>query len=69
MAATGSLMGRAVTSHYISNNNRQTFRFALAPGQYVLADRYGPGPGFAAFRPVRVTAGAVIRVDLPSACK
>jgi hypothetical protein len=61
--------GPAVTSEHISNNYDQTFRFTLPPGQYVLAGRYGPGPGFAAFRQVRVTAGAVIRVDLPSACK
>jgi hypothetical protein len=60
--------GPAVTSEHISNNYDQTFRFTLPPGQYVLAGRYGPGPGFAAFRQVRVTAGAVIRVDLPSAC-
>jgi hypothetical protein len=60
--------GPVVTSEHISNNYDQTFRFALLPGQYVLAGRYGAGPGFATFRQVTVTAGAVIQVDLPNLC-
>lgn len=61
--------GPAVASEYISNNYDQTFRFTLPPGQYVLAGRYGAGPGFAASKQVTVTAGTVIRVDLPNVCK
>lgn len=61
--------GPAVASKYISDNYDQTFRFALPPGQYVLAGRYGPGPGYAAFKQVTVTAGAVIQADLTNACK
>ena len=61
--------GPAVASEYISNNSDPTFRFTLAPGQYVLAGRYGAGPGYAASRQVTVTAGTVIRVDLPNVCK
>jgi hypothetical protein len=61
--------GPAVASEHISDNYHQTFRFALPPGHYVLAGRYGSGPGFATFRQVTVTVGAAIRVDLPNVCE
>jgi hypothetical protein len=61
--------GPAVASQHISDNYDQTFRFTLPPGHYVLAGRYGPGPGFAAFTQVTVTAGAVIQANLVNACK
>jgi hypothetical protein len=61
--------GPAVASKYISDNYDQTFRFALPPGRYVLAGRYGSDSAFATFREVTVSAGAVIRVDLPNLCK
>jgi hypothetical protein len=61
--------GPAVASQHISNNYDQMFRFALPPGHYVLAGRYGTGPGFVTFSQVTVTAGAVIRVDLPNLCQ
>jgi len=61
--------GPAVASQHISDNYDQTFRFALPPGHYVLAGRYGPGVGFSAFTQVTVTAGAVIQANLVSACK
>jgi hypothetical protein len=61
--------GPAVASQHISDNYDQTFRFALPPGHYVLVGRYGPGPGFPAFTQVTVTAGAIIQVNLVSACK
>jgi hypothetical protein len=61
--------GPAVASEHISDNYDQTFRFSLSPGHYVLAGRYGSGSGFVTFKEVTVTAGAVIRVDLPNLCK
>ena len=61
--------GPAVASEHISDNHDQTFRFALPPGHYVLAGRYGSGPGFATFKEVTVTAGTIIRADLPNLCK
>ena len=62
--------GPAVASQHISNNYDQTFRFALLPGHYVIAGRYGDGPGSATtFREVTVTAGANLRVDLPNSCE
>jgi hypothetical protein len=62
--------GPAVSSQHISNNYDQTFRFALPPGHYVIAGRYGNGPGSATtFREVTVTAGANLRVNLPNVCK
>jgi len=61
--------GPAVASQHISDNYDQTFRFALPPGHYVLAGRYDPGPGYDTSREVTVTAGATLRVDLPSLCK
>ena len=61
--------GPAVASEHISDNYDQTFRFALSPGHYVLAGRYGSGPGFVTFRQVTVTVGAAIRVDLPNVCE
>jgi hypothetical protein len=60
--------GPVLAHQYISNNYRQVFRFELPPGHYVLAGSYG-GPGYSAFRDATVTAGKVIVVDLPAACK
>ena len=63
--------GPAVASEHISDNYDQTFRFALPPGHYVLAGRYGPSTGseYATFREITVTAGAAIRAELPDVCK
>ena len=61
--------GPAVASQHISDNYDQTFRFALPPGHYVLAGQYDQGSGYDTFREVTVTAGAHLRVDLPSLCK
>jgi hypothetical protein len=61
--------GPAVASQHISDNYDQTFRFALPPGQYVLAGRYDHGSGYGTFREVTVTAGANLRTDLPNLCQ
>jgi hypothetical protein len=48
----------------------RTFRFALQPGQYVIAGHYDldQGRGYYTFKEVTVTAGGVLRVDLPNSC-
>jgi hypothetical protein len=63
--------GPAAASEHISDNYDQTFRFALAPGHYVIAGRYDYDPPgyYGTFSQVTVTAGATIRVDLPNLCK
>jgi hypothetical protein len=61
--------GPAVASEHISDNYDQTFRFALPPGHYVIAGRYDPSSGYATFKEVTVTAGGVLRVDLPNLCE
>jgi len=60
--------GPVAAQEHISNNYHQTFRFALPPGQYVIAGRYGGTTGFYTSSQVTVAAGKVVRVNLPSAC-
>ena len=60
--------GPVVAQEHISNNYHQTFRFALPPGQYVIAGRYGAATGFYTSSQVTVAAGKVVRVNLPSGC-
>jgi hypothetical protein len=55
-------------SEYISNNYRQTFRFALPPGQYVLEGRYACGNGISSW-PISVTAGKSSTRTCPNECK
>jgi len=66
------LPATAVARAYISDNYRQTFRFVLPPGRYIITGRYrtkSPGTtGALTFRDVTVTAGRVIRADLPNSC-
>jgi hypothetical protein len=61
------LPAKVVTSEHISNNYDQMFRFTLPPGKYVLAGRYDRGNAVT-FRQVQVSAGQVIREDLPDVC-
>jgi ribose/xylose/arabinose/galactoside ABC-type transport system permease subunit len=56
-----------VASEHISNNYDQMFRFALPPGKYVLVGRYDGGNAFTS-DDVSVSAGKVIREDLPDVC-
>jgi hypothetical protein len=60
--------GPAVASQPITDNYRQTFRFALPPGRYVIAGRYDGWSGYGPFSDVTVTAGTTIRVNLPDEC-
>lgn len=60
--------GPVVAQEHISNNYDQTFRFALPPGQYVLAGRYDKGTGYYTFSQVTVTPGTIARVNLPNMC-
>ncbi len=67
------LPATAVAHEYISDNYRQTFRFALPPGRYVITGRYEaerPGTvGPLTLRDVTVSAGRIIRADLPNLCE
>ena len=61
--------GPAAASEHISDNYDQTFRFALAPGHYVIAGRYDRSSGYyMTLREVTVTAGGTVRVNLPNEC-
>jgi len=73
--------GPVIARQHISNNYRQSFRFALPPGQYVLEGRYDPperdgrpvplpqGAGIAwTWIVVTVTADRMVREDLPNDC-
>ena len=60
--------GPILAQEHISNNYHQTFRFALPPGQYVIAGRYGASTSYDTFSQVTVAAGRVVRVNLPNEC-
>ncbi len=59
----------AVARQYISDNYRQTFRFVLPPGRYVIVGRYKAEAGGLTFNEVTITAGKVVRADLPDLCE
>ena len=62
--------GPAVASKHISNNYNQTFRFALRPGQYVIAGHYDNAPPgvYGPFSQVIVIVHGTVRVNLPDVC-
>jgi hypothetical protein len=64
--------GPAMAEQYIGNNYHQTFRFTLPPGRYVLFGRYAdgqyPNGTFGTYATVSVTAGHVVRANLPDLC-
>jgi hypothetical protein len=61
------LPATVVAREYIRNNYNQTFRFVLPAGKYILVGRYTHS-NFSIPGPITVTAGKVLRQDVPNVC-
>lgn len=60
------LPSAAVTQQSVAQNS--TYRFELAPGDYVLVARFAPPANVMPFTTVTVKAGSTVEKDIPNEC-